>query len=84
MNNITISDKIKAYRSAHAITQEQFGALIGVSPQAVSKWEREECYPDITFLPVLARFLNCEVNDFFQQGHGPFTTSAPSALHKVV
>ena len=67
MNNITISDKIKAYRAAHAITQEQFGALIGVSPQAVSKWEREECYPDITFLPVLARFLNCEVNDFFSR-----------------
>lgn len=69
MNKIIISDKIKAYRTAHCLTQEQFGALMGVSPQAISKWEREECYPDITLLPVLAELLNCEVNDFFgQQG----------------
>lgn len=68
MNNITISDKIKEYRTIYSLTQEQFGALMGVSPQAISKWEREECYPDITLLPILADLLNCEVNDFFRQG----------------
>ncbi|MBQ3184290.1 MAG: helix-turn-helix transcriptional regulator [Clostridia bacterium] len=67
MNNITISDKIKEYRTAHCLTQEQFGALMGVSPQAISKWEREECYPDITFLPALAQLLHCEINDFFSK-----------------
>ena len=60
-----ISDMIKAYRRRHKLTQAQFGDVIGVSPQAVSKWERQECYPDITFLPDLAALLGCTVNDFF-------------------
>ena len=56
---------IKAYRRRHKLTQAQFGDALGVSPQAVSKWERQECYPDITFLPDLAALLGCTVNDFF-------------------
>ena len=39
--------------------------MLGVSAQAISKWEREECYPDITFLPELAALLLCRVDDFF-------------------
>lgn len=62
---ITISEKIKAYRKEHRLTQGQFAELLGVSPQAVSKWERIECYPDITFLPALAKVLGCRVEDFF-------------------
>ncbi|MBQ8914780.1 MAG: helix-turn-helix transcriptional regulator, partial [Clostridia bacterium] len=48
------------------ITQEMMAKRLGVSPQAISKWEREECYPDITFLPTLAAVLSCTVNDFFE------------------
>ncbi len=65
MKKVMISDMIKAYRRRHKLTQAQFGDVIGVSPQAVSKWERQECYPDITFLPDLAALLGCTVNDFF-------------------
>lgn len=65
MTAIIIDQKIKDYRKAHKLTQEAFGALLGISPQAVSKWERTECYPDITFLPELARMLECRVDDFF-------------------
>lgn len=66
MTKISIAKRIKEYRSIKSVTQEQFGALIGVSAQAISKWEREECYPDITFLPILADILSCSVNDFFE------------------
>lgn len=66
MNRINISKRIREYRSAKNLTQEQFGELVGVSAQAISKWEREECYPDITFLPILAGILSCTVNDFFE------------------
>ncbi len=70
MRKITIADKIKAYRSENNITQKAFGALLGLSPQAVSKWERSECYPDITILPDLAELFGCSVNDFFDYtGH---------------
>ena len=65
MKTITISEKIKEYRKKNRLTQVQFAALMGVSNQAVSKWERAECYPDITFLPELAKVLECKVADFF-------------------
>jgi transcriptional regulator with XRE-family HTH domain len=66
MNQILISQKIRAFRKEHHLTQEAFGALLGVSPQAVSKWEREEAYPDITFLPELSALLGCSVDAFFE------------------
>ena len=65
MKQIMIADKIKAYRRQHVLTQAEFGQLLGVSAQAISKWERCECYPDITLLPDLAALLSCSVNDFF-------------------
>ena len=66
MNRITIADRMKEYRQNHNVTQKEFGKLIGISPQAISKWEREQGYPDISLLPVLANLLRCSVNDFFE------------------
>ena len=65
MKKIIISEKIKSFRKEHRLTQEEFGGIMGVSAQAVSKWEKELCYPDITFLPDLAAALGCGINDFF-------------------
>ena len=62
---IIVSQKIKSFRYENRLTQEQFATSLGLSPQAISKWEREECYPDITVLPILAETLGCTVNDFF-------------------
>ena len=63
---IKICDKIKEYRKTHKLSQSEFGKLLGVSAQAVFKWEQEICYPDITFLPHLAKILGCKAEDFFQ------------------
>lgn len=63
---ITISEKIKAYRKKNKLSQNDFGRLIGVSAQAVFKWEQNICYPDIIFLPRLARILECRIDDFFE------------------
>ena len=65
VKRIIVSQKVKAYRRKNRLTQEQFASGLGLSPQTISKWEREECYPDITFLPTLADTLGCTVNDFF-------------------
>ena len=65
MKRVIIADKIKEYRRDHSLTQEDFGRLLGVSGQAISKWERQMCYPDITFLPDIAELLGCELEDFF-------------------
>ena len=64
---ILISEKLKDYRKANNLTQFEFSSMIGVSPQAVSKWEREECFPDIIFLPTLASVFGCLVDDLFIQ-----------------
>ena len=67
LSKISISERIKEYRRIHELTQGEFGRLLGVSPQAVCKWEREACYPDITFLPDLAEILGCNIDDFFEK-----------------
>ena len=66
MRRIIISQRIKDYRWKNRISQKDFGELLGVSPQAVSKWERGACYPDITLLPRLAVLLACSESDFFE------------------
>lgn len=63
---ITIAQKIKEYREQNDLSQRNFAKLIGVSTQAVYKWEKQICYPDIMLLPHLARILGCGTDDFFE------------------
>ena len=63
--HITIAQRLKSYRNENHLSLKEFGKLIGVSAQAVCKWEQNVCYPDIIFLPHLARILECSVDDFF-------------------
>ena len=53
----SISEKISELRKARGLTQEKLGKLCGVSSQAVSKWEKAECLPDILLLPTLCEAL---------------------------
>ena len=66
MGKIIVAEKIIEFRNKNNLTQGEFGKLLGISAQAISKWEREVCYPDITILPDLAEVLGCTVNDFFE------------------
>ena len=63
---ITIAQKIKEYREQNGISQRDFAKLIGVSTQAVYKWEKQICCPDIMLLPYLALVLDCNIDDFFE------------------
>ena len=53
---------IAALRKAKGMTQEQLAAALGISPPAVSKWETNASYPDITLLCPLARALDTNVD----------------------
>lgn len=64
---ITIGEKIKEYRRVNQLSQSEFGRRLGVSPQAVYKWEQNLCYPDIFTLPHLAQILGCKTDDFFEK-----------------
>lgn len=54
---MTIGTNIKRLRVNRGVTQEQLGEALGVSGQAVSKWENESALPDILFLPKLAEYF---------------------------
>ena len=56
--NITICENLKELRKQKGNKQEELAEHLGISMQAVSKWERGECYPDITLIPALALYYN--------------------------
>lgn len=44
------------------LTQEDVAGYLGITPQSISKWERGECYPDITSLPALANIFETSID----------------------
>ena len=61
-----IGAHIATLRKAKGLTQEQLAAQLGVSAPAVSKWETNSSYPDITLLCPLARALGTNVDTLLQ------------------
>ena len=62
MNIEKVGQQISFLRKAKGLTQSELGERIGVSFQAVSKWERGETLPDITLLPDLAKILETTID----------------------
>lgn len=62
---MNIGNKIKELRKSRGLTQEQLANAIGISFQAVSKWETNIAYPDITLAPVLANFFGVSMDELF-------------------
>ena len=54
MTGIKIGKKIRLLWKNNDVTQDKLAAYLGVTPQAVSRWESEICYPDIETLPQIA------------------------------
>ena len=57
-----LSANIARCRKEQGLTQEQLAEKLGITYQAVSKWETEQTMPDITLLPTLAHILNVSVD----------------------
>jgi len=55
-------ENLKKYRTLKNLTQEDVANYLNVTPQSVSKWERGESYPDITFLPALANIFETSID----------------------
>ena len=63
--NMKIGNKIKELRKKRGVTQEQLANSIGVSFQAVSKWETGITLPDIALAPVLATYFGVSMDELF-------------------
>lgn len=61
--NETIGSRIQKYRKAKGMTQEELAAKMGVSSQAVSKWENDVSCPDISLLPKLCDILGITADE---------------------
>ena len=61
--NTTLGKRIAALRHEKELKQDELAEKLGVSPQAVSKWENDQTCPDISLLPLLARTLGVSVDE---------------------
>ena len=66
MNNI-FSDKLKKFRLAKGLPQEQVAEKLNVNAQTVSRWECGTTLPDVLTLPELARLYEVTVDDFYKK-----------------
>ena len=60
-----LGDKIRSLRKSKQITQAQLAEALSVSSQSVSKWETNLSVPDISILPVIARYFGITMDELF-------------------
>lgn len=60
---LKLGENLKSYRTKRGLTQEQLAEVLGVSAQAVSRWENGTTYPDITLLPTIAGYFEVTLDE---------------------
>jgi len=60
-----IGEQIKRLRKRKGISQEALAEILGVSFQAVSKWETTSTMPDISLVPSIAAFFDVSIDELF-------------------
>jgi transcriptional regulator with XRE-family HTH domain len=65
--NVKIGKHIKELRNRDGVTQDALAEALGVTGQAISKWENESGYPDIEYITPIANFFNVTIDQLF--GH---------------
>ena len=62
-----LAENLKRLRLAKNMTQEQVAAVLGVSAQAVSRWECNTTMPDVAMLPEIARVYCVTIDDLYRE-----------------
>lgn len=60
---LKIGQMIRSLRTQNKVTQEELALHLGVTPQAISRWENESGYPDIELLPVIAAYFSVSTDE---------------------
>ena len=80
--NIEIANKLQQMRKKNGLSQEELAAKMGVTRQAVSKWERAESAPDMENLILLAKLYGVTIDELLNTSASPETVSAGISLKK--
>lgn len=82
----TLGKRIGALRRQKEMKQEELADRLGVSPQAVSKWENDQTCPDISLLPMLAQALGVTVDELLsgKQEQQPVVQMLPQEQRKDI
>jgi transcriptional regulator with XRE-family HTH domain len=62
----TIGNKIKELRRSKGMSQKDIADKLGVTSQAVSKWENDGSLPEMTMLPDIASLFGIQIDDLFE------------------
>ena len=74
---MTLGNQIALLRKKQGITQEALAQQLDVTNQAVSKWESDQCCPDVMLLPRLADIFGISIDELFDRP-APKAKKAPS------
>lgn len=80
----TVGKRISRLRREKGITQDEIAEKLGVTPQAVSKWENDISYPDILLLPKLAKILGVTVDHLLSENITNETRVLPKEERKNI
>ena len=61
---IKLGERIKELRLRDGRTQDALASELGVTAQAVSRWEKEICYPDMEMIPSIAYYFGVSIDEF--------------------
>lgn len=79
MEKKTIGTFIATLRKANGLTQKQLAEKLCVSDKAVSRWERDECAPDLTLIPVIAELFGITTDELLRGQRNNPDCAAPAS-----
>lgn len=62
---VKIGEKIKELRKVTERKQEDLATALGVTPQAISRWEANGGYPDMEMIPSIANYFHISIDELF-------------------
>lgn len=73
---LLFSQRFKELRKSQNYSQESIAEKLGITSQAISKWECAQSYPDIELLPVIANIFDVTIDSLFRNVDTPKTTAS--------
>ena len=77
---MSFGKRLREARTARALTQEALGKALGLVPQTISKWERDECLPDASLLLRVADALQVPLDWLFERVEGSWEEAEEALL----